>query len=370
MGPYRGLEDPAAVVAGAATGSAAPRGNASARSATRWCWSRGRAPRIVHMLGITDTPEVIPAAVARWSEPGRGRAALSAALRADWAGYLGSFTVHTPDPETDAMLNLWNPLQCRTTLYWSRFVSGYETGLGRGMGTRDSAQDTLATAHVEPDLARGPAGAALAPAVRRRPHLAPVPPPHRGGGPGARRRAPRVAAVVLRRPPLADHRHLRLPARDRRLRPGPPAGAVPAVPTAAPATRPAPRARASRGRARRHGLGPHDGGGRLHPRPSRAAWAAPPRLRGLGRHPERRPRVGAGRERLVRHAVLPGHARPRRAGRPPAPARGGGPLPRPPRPDGGGDQGLRLGRGLVRPRPGRRGAARSGWPPRRATAST
>ncbi len=36
------------------------------------------------------------------------------------------------------MLNVWNQVQCRTTLYWSRFVSGYETGLGRGMGTRDS----------------------------------------------------------------------------------------------------------------------------------------------------------------------------------------------------------------------------------------
>jgi cellobiose phosphorylase len=52
------------------------------------------------------------------------------------------------------MINFWNQVQCRTTLYWSRFVSGYETGLGRGMGTRDSGQDTLGTMHTVPDHAR------------------------------------------------------------------------------------------------------------------------------------------------------------------------------------------------------------------------
>ena len=52
------------------------------------------------------------------------------------------------------MLNFWNQVQCRTTLYWSRFVSGYETGMGRGMGTRDSGQDTLGTMHTVPDHAR------------------------------------------------------------------------------------------------------------------------------------------------------------------------------------------------------------------------
>ena len=71
-------------------------------------------------------------------------------LRADWDEYLGRFTVETPDPEMTEMLNVWNQVQCRTTLNWSRFVSGYETGLGRGMGTRDSAQDTLGTMHSLP----------------------------------------------------------------------------------------------------------------------------------------------------------------------------------------------------------------------------
>jgi cellobiose phosphorylase len=52
------------------------------------------------------------------------------------------------------MLNVWNQIQCRATLFWSRFVSAYETGLGRGMGTRDSAQDTLATVQNAPERAK------------------------------------------------------------------------------------------------------------------------------------------------------------------------------------------------------------------------
>ena len=63
------------------------------------------------------------------------------------------------------------------------------------------------------------------------------------------------------------------------------------------------------------------GGDRLHPRPPRSARAAAVGLRRLGRHAERRPRLGPRRERLVRDAVLPGGARPRGAGRPPPPSR-------------------------------------------------
>ncbi len=60
-----------------------------------------------------------------------------------------------PDPEMQAMVNVWNPIQCRANLFWSRFASGYDTGLGRGMGTRDSAQDTLGTVQNAPEHAKG-----------------------------------------------------------------------------------------------------------------------------------------------------------------------------------------------------------------------
>jgi cellobiose phosphorylase len=91
--------------------------------------------------------------LATYRDPEQVKRAL-ADLEADWDEYLARFTVDTPDAETNAMLNFWNQVQCRTTLYWSRFVSAYETGLGRGMGTRDSGQDTLGIVHTAPDRAR------------------------------------------------------------------------------------------------------------------------------------------------------------------------------------------------------------------------
>ena len=149
VGAYHGLEDPVVVASGVPSNTPAHRGNSIGSLCHEVSLEPGATARIVYMLGITDHPEMIGPAVARFSDPGAVGAALER-QREDWDGYLGSFTVDTPDPDTNAMLNLFNPLQCRTTLCWSRFVSGYETGLGRGMGTRDSAQDTLGVAHAAP----------------------------------------------------------------------------------------------------------------------------------------------------------------------------------------------------------------------------
>ena len=52
------------------------------------------------------------------------------------------------------MLNTWNQYQCMTTFNLSRSASLYETGIGRGMGFRDSNQDLLGFVHLIPDRAR------------------------------------------------------------------------------------------------------------------------------------------------------------------------------------------------------------------------
>ncbi len=113
----------------------------------------GQEKEIVFIMGVTDEPARIPEVVDRFRDGKNVERAL-AALTADWNDYLGRFTVETPDPIVNAMLNVWNPIQCRTTLFWSRFVSAYETGTGRGLGTRDSAQDTLGTVHNAAERAR------------------------------------------------------------------------------------------------------------------------------------------------------------------------------------------------------------------------
>jgi cellobiose phosphorylase len=153
LGRMRTLADPQAVERGRSGGSLAPRGNNIGSLEHLVTLRPGQAKTIVYTLGVTDAPERIPAAAGKYSRPREIQAAFDA-LRKDWDGYLSAFTVHTPDPDTDAMLNVWNPIQCRANLYWARFVSAYDTGLGRGLGTRDTAQDTLGVFHSLPRAAR------------------------------------------------------------------------------------------------------------------------------------------------------------------------------------------------------------------------
>ena len=153
IGRARDLSNPQVVESGLPQGSLAPRGNNIAGLCHDLELAPGEETVLIYVLGTGEERPAMQAEISRFRQPGEVAAA-SRALKADWAAYLGTFSVHTPDAEMNAMLNFWNPLQCRTTLYWSRFVSAYESGLGRGMGTRDSAQDTLATVQSEPLLAR------------------------------------------------------------------------------------------------------------------------------------------------------------------------------------------------------------------------
>ncbi|HEX7587625.1 MAG TPA: glycosyl transferase, partial [Anaerolineae bacterium] len=77
-----------------------------------------------------------------------------AALAAHWDELLGRLQVDTPDVHTDRMVNLWNAYQCMVTFNLSRSASLYESGIGRGMGFRDSNQDLLGFVHMVPPRAK------------------------------------------------------------------------------------------------------------------------------------------------------------------------------------------------------------------------
>ena len=89
----------------------------------------------------------LPAARSRSSRP-------SQALRSYWDGLLGKLQVHTPDEHTNRMVNIWNAYQCMVTFNMSRSASYFESGIGRGMGFRDSNQDLLGFVHMVPERAR------------------------------------------------------------------------------------------------------------------------------------------------------------------------------------------------------------------------
>ncbi|MDE7299106.1 MAG: glycosyl transferase [Lachnospiraceae bacterium] len=77
-----------------------------------------------------------------------------AQLREYWDGLLSKYAVKTADERVDRMVNIWNQYQCMVTFNLSRSASYFESGIGRGMGFRDSNQDLLGFVHQIPDRAR------------------------------------------------------------------------------------------------------------------------------------------------------------------------------------------------------------------------
>ena len=77
-----------------------------------------------------------------------------AALQQHWTNLLSTYSVTSTDEKLDRMVNIWNQYQCMVTFNMSRSASYFETGIGRGMGFRDSNQDLLGFVHLIPERAR------------------------------------------------------------------------------------------------------------------------------------------------------------------------------------------------------------------------
>ncbi|MBQ8875637.1 MAG: glycosyl transferase [Bacteroides sp.] len=77
-----------------------------------------------------------------------------AQLKAYWDGLLDSYVLTSPEEKLDRMVNIWNQYQCMITFNMSRSASFFESGIGRGMGFRDSNQDLVGFVHQIPHRAR------------------------------------------------------------------------------------------------------------------------------------------------------------------------------------------------------------------------
>ncbi|MGB5272267.1 MAG: glycosyl transferase, partial [Eudoraea sp.] len=75
-------------------------------------------------------------------------------LRTYWDNLLGKISIESEDPRLDRMVNIWNQYQCMVTFNMSRSASFFESGIGRGMGFRDSNQDLIGFVHQIPERAR------------------------------------------------------------------------------------------------------------------------------------------------------------------------------------------------------------------------
>lgn len=77
-----------------------------------------------------------------------------AELNKHWDKLLARYQVESNQEKVDRMVNIWNQYQCMVTFNMSRSASYYESGIGRGMGFRDSCQDLLGFVHLIPERAR------------------------------------------------------------------------------------------------------------------------------------------------------------------------------------------------------------------------
>jgi cellobiose phosphorylase len=75
-------------------------------------------------------------------------------LKTYWEDLLSTYELDSGDERLDRMVNIWNQYQCMVTFNMSRSASFFESGIGRGMGFRDSNQDLIGFVHQVPERAR------------------------------------------------------------------------------------------------------------------------------------------------------------------------------------------------------------------------
>lgn len=166
LGLYNGFDEPQAVTEGHPRNSVAHGWSPIASHYIEIDLKPGESRDFIFMLGYVENPKD-----EKWESKGvidkrRARAMMErfntvekvdrafAELRAYWDRLLSIFTLHSGDPRLDRMVNIWNQYQCMITFCFSRSTSFFESGIGRGMGFRDSNQDLVGFVHQIPVRAR------------------------------------------------------------------------------------------------------------------------------------------------------------------------------------------------------------------------
>jgi cellobiose phosphorylase len=168
LGPYRGWDSPVAVERGLSFDSIAhgwaPMGSHHVKIAL----DPGESHQSVFVLGYHENPRnrkfdppdsqmidkgTVRPIIAKYLDKECADAAFEE-LGVYWDALLSVLQVETPDVHTDRLVNVWNAYQCMVTFNLSRSASFFESGIGRGLGFRDSNQDLLGFVHMIPERAR------------------------------------------------------------------------------------------------------------------------------------------------------------------------------------------------------------------------
>lgn len=150
LGPYGDLSAPLAVKKGEGSNNLscgwAPVGSHCLNVKLK----KGQKKTFIFILGTTFSKKEAQKKIKKYSKKSEVTKAFNK-LKDHWSHNLDKFQTLTPDNELNLMVNTWNQYQCRSTFNWSRSASYYESGIGRGMGFRDSNQDTLGFVYQIPD---------------------------------------------------------------------------------------------------------------------------------------------------------------------------------------------------------------------------
>ena len=166
LGAYRGADNPEVVEMGQCKNTMASGWSPIASQQLNVTLAPGEAKTFIFVLGYIENPQE-----EKWEAPGiinkkpaeemLARYATDAdvdtafaALQDYWKQLLSKYHVESGDEKVNRMVNTWNQYQCMVTFNMSRSASYYESGIGRGMGFRDSCQDLLGFVHLIPDRAR------------------------------------------------------------------------------------------------------------------------------------------------------------------------------------------------------------------------
>jgi cellobiose phosphorylase len=168
LGAYRGWNNPLAVEKGILNNSITIGWQPIGAHQIKITLQPGETRKIIFLLGYHENPidqkfdppdsscinkATVKPIIQRFLKPEEVDKSFTH-LQDYWKNLLNRLQVNVPDIHTNRIVNIWNAYQMMVTFNFSRSASLFESGIGRGIGFRDSNQDLLGFMHLIPEKAR------------------------------------------------------------------------------------------------------------------------------------------------------------------------------------------------------------------------
>ena len=163
LGLYNGFHEPQTVIAGKPNNSVAHGWSPIASHYLEIDLKPGESKDLIFVLGYIENEQEEKFAAPKVINKKKANAIINAfttveavdkafqQLKSYWDERLSVYQLETSDEKLNRMVNIWNPYQCMITYLFSRSASFFESGIGRGMGFRDSNQDLIGFVHMNPE---------------------------------------------------------------------------------------------------------------------------------------------------------------------------------------------------------------------------